>query len=99
MNTSKIKVIAIETEGSSYEDCYYWKIVYLNHSTGEIIDDLSLEGRTDVYNYHYHDGLLSEEENKHMNEEVDKVRNQAHINKIIQHAVNAGYEVIKVHQL
>lgn len=99
MNTSKIKVIAIETEGSSYEDCYYWKIVYLNHSTGEIIDDLSLAGRTDVYNYHYHDELLSEEENKRMNEEVDKIRNQAHINKIIQHAVEAGYEVIKVHQL
>lgn len=99
MNTSKIKVIAIETEGSSYEDYYYWTIVYLNHSTGEIIDDLSLQGRTDISNCFYHDGLLSEEENKHLKEEVDKIRNQAHINKIIQHASEAGYEVIKVHQL
>lgn len=99
MNTSKIEVIAIETEGSSYEDCYYWKIVYLNHSTGEIIDDLSLSGRTDKCNYYYHDGLLSKEENELLEKEVTKVRNQAHINKIIQHAVEAGYEVIKVHQL
>lgn len=99
MNTLKIKVIAIETERSSYDDCYCWKIVYLNHSTGEIIEDLSLAGRTDAYNSHYHDGLLSEAENKHMNAEIDKIRNRAHIDKIIQRASEAGYEVIKVHQL
>lgn len=99
MNTLKIKVIAIETKGSSYEDCYYWNIVYLNPNTGEIIDGLSLAGRTDICNYYYHDELLSKEENELLEKEVTKVRNQAHINKIIQHAVEAGYEVIKVHQL
>lgn len=99
MNASKIKVIAIETKESNYEDCYYCKIVYLNHGTGEIIDNLSLSCRTDICNYYYHDGLLNEEENELLEKEVTKIRNQAHINKIIQHAVNAGYEVIKVHQL
>lgn len=99
MNTSKIKVIAIETKESSYEDCYYQKIVYLNHDTGEIIDDLSLLCRTDICNYYYHDELLSKEENELLEKEVTKIRNQAHIDKIIQRAVEAGYEVIKVHQL
>ena len=99
MNTSKIKVIAIETNGASYEDYYYWTIVYLDHSTGEIIDDLSLQGRTDASNHFYHDELLSEEENERLEEEVDQIRNQAHVNKIIQHAADAGYEVIKVHKL
>lgn len=99
MNTSKIKVIAVETVDARCEDAHYWKIVYIICDTGEVIDDLSLAGRTDVSNYYYHDGLLSEEENDRMNEEVDQVRQQAHNNKIIQHAMGAGYEVIKVHQL
>jgi len=101
MNTSKIEVIAIETNRANYgEDCWDWTIIYLNCKTGEIIKDLTLKGQTDMRNtYSYYDELLSREENEDIKKEIDKILDKAHDNKIIQHAAEAGYNVIKIHLL